>query len=227
LNRVIGIFRKGHKETINISKVEHTMTDLHNDYMLLSKYPKSLKRPLIWALLVNVTDLMTIYTVYIAFGSWINPGALILAYAVANFAGLVAILPGGVGIYEGLMTATLTSGGVDKALALSATVVYRVLNMMYFLPLGYFFYRRALKNPSSAQMVIDRPEHGEHIDLTKIHKNMPSSSDQDMQLAKEMHEHPEVHIKEKAIGNFEATPTRISLKQHKEHHNDTHHVHSD
>lgn len=75
----------------------------------------------------------------------INPGALIIAYAVANFAGLIAVLPGGVGVYEGLMTATLASAGVNKGLALSATVVFRILTMALFLPIGYFYYQKTLK----------------------------------------------------------------------------------
>jgi len=146
LNKTVNFFRRKHpKEVISIDKVEKTMDDLHTDYVLLAKDWRQLKRPFFWALLVNVTDLLTIYAVYAAFGTLVNPGAIIIAYAVANFAGLVAVLPGGVGIYEGLMTATLTSAGVDKALALSATVVYRVLNMLYSLPIGYYLYQKALK----------------------------------------------------------------------------------
>ena len=149
VNKVVGIFRSQRKGIINIDKVEHTLTDLHNDYNLLAKDWKKLKMPLLWSLVTNACEVMTIYAVYLAFGELINPGALILAYAVANFAGLVAILPGGVGIYEGLMTATLSSAGVDKALALSATVVYRVLSMIVFLPIGYVLYRRVLKRPGA------------------------------------------------------------------------------
>lgn len=168
LNKVIGVFRRHKKETIIIAKVESTMEDLHRDYMMLSQDWRSLKKPLLWALLINVSDVATIYAVYLAFGTFVNPGALIIAYAVANFAGLVAILPGGVGIYEGLMTATLTSAGVDKALALSATVVYRVLNMIYALPLGYYLYHRALKQPDHT--MVRAAEVSEHrIDETKEH----------------------------------------------------------
>ena len=148
LNRVVRIFHSHNRGLIDIDRVEHMLTDLHNDYVLITQDISQLKAPILWALLINITDLLTIYAVYIAFGTLINPGALIIAYAVANFAGLVAILPGGVGIYEGLMTATLATAGVDKALALSATVVYRVLNMLFSLPIGYFFYQRALKGPS-------------------------------------------------------------------------------
>lgn len=160
INSVIGIFRRKRTAAIDIKKVERTLEDLHNDYVVLSKDWRQLKRPFWWAMLVNITDIMTIYMVYIAFASWINPGALIIAYAVANFAGLVAILPGGVGIYEGLMTATLASAGVGKALALSATVVYRVLNMFYSLPIGYYLYQRALKRTGTLQQIKNSEDEG-------------------------------------------------------------------
>ncbi len=144
LNYVFKHFKKG-SEIINMNKVEATLEDLHDDYKTISKNMQLVKRLLVWALLLNILEIVTIYIVYIAFGSLINPGALIIAYAVANFAGLIAILPGGVGVYEGLMTAVLASAGVPKALALSATVVYRILTMALFLPVGYVFYNRALK----------------------------------------------------------------------------------
>ncbi len=145
LNKLVGRFGRQGRKVIDIDKFESTMADLHNDYVLLSKDWRTLRRPFAWAMLVNITDILTICAVYAAFGTLVNPGAIIIAYAVANFAGLVAILPGGVGIYEGLMTATLASAGVDKALAISATLVYRVLNMLYSLPIGYYLYQKTLR----------------------------------------------------------------------------------
>lgn len=143
------IKRNKAKSLIDINKVESTLEDLHGDYMVLSRDKPLVKNLLVWALLINISEVLTIYMVYIAFGQLINPGALIISYAVANFAGLVAVLPGGVGIYEGLMTATLTGAGVPKALALSATVIYRVLSMIIGLPLGYYFYHQALRRGGS------------------------------------------------------------------------------
>jgi uncharacterized protein (TIRG00374 family) len=85
--------------------------------------------------------------VYIAFGHLVNFGAVILAYAVANFAGLVSILPGGIGIYEGLMTLVLAAAGIPSRLSLPVTVMYRVLNMLVQLPPGYYLYHKALHTP--------------------------------------------------------------------------------
>ncbi len=133
------------KSLINIEKVENTLEDLNKDYRVLRTDMTLVKNLFKWALVINITEVLTIYMVYVAFGELINPGALIIAYAVANFAGLIAILPGGVGVYEGLMTATLAGAGVPKAFALSATVIYRVLSIVFFLPIGYYFYHKAIK----------------------------------------------------------------------------------
>jgi uncharacterized membrane protein YbhN (UPF0104 family) len=67
-----------------------------------------------------------------------------LAYAVANVAGLISVLPGGVGIYEGLMTAVLATAGIPPAVSLPVTVMYRVLNTVIQLPPGYYLYHRAI-----------------------------------------------------------------------------------
>lgn len=146
VNYVAKLFKRDKQSSlININKAENTLEDLHRDYMVLRGDVPLVKNLLAWALLINITEILTIYMVYIAFSEFINPGALIIAYAVANFAGLVAVLPGGVGIYEGLMTATLASAGVPKALALSATVIYRVLSIVFFLPVGYYYYHKAVQ----------------------------------------------------------------------------------
>ncbi len=144
INSILRRFRKGRIDTIDISKVKRLFLHLHDDYKVVAENRSELAKPLLWTMGTLFFEMCTIYSVYVAFGSWINPGALIIAYAVANIAGLISLLPGGVGVYESLMTAVLTSAGVPGGLAFSVTVVYRVLNMIYFLPIGYIFYHRAL-----------------------------------------------------------------------------------
>lgn len=138
------LHKKDHKCMINVVKIENIFAELHRDYVDMSSDIRCLKGPFIYALLTNIFELATIYVVYIAFGSFINPGALILAYAVANFAGLIAILPGGIGVYESLMVAVLSATGVPQGLAISATLVYRVINLLVFVPIGLVLYQMAL-----------------------------------------------------------------------------------
>ncbi len=142
-NRIIHIFSKK-RETINIVRAREAFTELHEHYLKIRSNIHELKKPLVYGLTANLAEILVIYTVYVAFGQWVNPGAIIIAYAVANFAGLVSVLPGGVGIYEALMTAVLAAGGIPASLSLPVTVMYRILNMSLQLPPGYYFYHKTL-----------------------------------------------------------------------------------
>jgi len=95
----------------------------------------------------NVAEVMVIYVVYIAFGHWVNPGAIILAYGLANIAGLISVLPGGIGIYEAIMTAVLATAGIPAAVSIPVTIMYRVINMTIQVIPGYYFYHKNLSQP--------------------------------------------------------------------------------
>lgn len=144
LNRAIHYVRPKHPETINMNKVKIMLIDLHENYLLIKNDYRKLKAPLVNGLVANLTEILAVYVVYIAFGYWFNPGAIILAYAVANFAGLVSVMPGGVGIYEALMTAVLATAGLSPAVTIPVTVMYRMLNTAIQVAPGYYFYHRAL-----------------------------------------------------------------------------------
>lgn len=148
LNKIIHLVRPNNPETINVNKARETFTELHENYLEIRKNFNVLKKPLVYALLANLTEIAVIYSVYIAFGQYVNPGAVIIAYAVANFAGLVSVLPGGVGIYEALMTAVLAAGGVPPSVSLPVTVMYRIVNMTVQLIPGYYLYQKNLQAKS-------------------------------------------------------------------------------
>lgn len=146
LNRLIEVVLPHKPETINVARVREVFDDMHENYLLFKTKFRDLRVPFLYALLANATEVAAIYAVYIAFGEWINVGAIILAYAIANFAGFVSVLPGGVGVYEALMTAVLVIAGVPAALSIPVVVMYRVLNTIIQLPPGYYFYHKALQS---------------------------------------------------------------------------------
>jgi len=150
LNKFLKVIRPSHKpETIKLINARAVFDSLSDNYKLITSHRRQLRAPFLSALIINVTEILTIYVVYLAFGHWVNIGAVILAYAVANFAGMVSVLPGGVGIYEALMTAVLIASGVPAGLSLSVTVMYRVLSTLIQIPPGYVLYHRALRGRSN------------------------------------------------------------------------------
>ncbi|MBP9852586.1 flippase-like domain-containing protein [Candidatus Saccharibacteria bacterium] len=144
LNRMIRIIRPNHPQQVHTEKIRVVFDDLHDNYKLMSQDWSKLKWPFLWALFANIWEVLTIYVVYVAFGDLVNIGAVILAYAVANFAGLVSVLPGGVGVYEGLMTLTLSATGVPSRLSLPVTIMYRILSTLIQMPPGAYFYHKHL-----------------------------------------------------------------------------------
>ncbi len=144
LNRLIQLVRPRHPETINIDRARGVFDDFHDNYKEIKNSYPMLKKPFWYALLANITEVMAVYVVYIAFGHFVNIGAVILAYAVANFAGLISVLPGGIGVYEALMTAVLVSTGVPAGVSLPVTVMYRVVNTLIQIPPGFYLYQKTL-----------------------------------------------------------------------------------
>ncbi len=144
INKLIHVVRPKHPETINTERAKHAFQDLHDNYQVIRKDYSALKWPLVWSLVANLTEILTVYTVYLAFGHLVNPGAIILAYAIANLAGFLSVLPSGIGVYETLMTAVLALGGISPAVSIPVTVMYRVVSMIVQLIPGYYcYYHRA------------------------------------------------------------------------------------
>ena len=145
LNKLVHLVRPNYPEIINIKKAQVAFRELHDNYQVLKNNWRQLKRPFAYALLANATEIASLYVVYVAFGEFVNVGAVVLAYAVANFAGLISVLPAGIGIYEGLMTAVLAATGIAAKLSIPVTVMFRVVTMFVQLIPGYILYQRALR----------------------------------------------------------------------------------
>lgn len=149
LNRLIKVVRPRHPETISIQSVEKVFTELHDNYKLLRRHLKELRRPINYAMLANFAEISSIYFVFLAFGQAINPGAIIIAYAVANFAGIISVLPGGIGVFEALMAGVFVAAGVPAGISLPVIISYRVISISTQIPIGYYFYQKNLQATES------------------------------------------------------------------------------
>lgn len=149
INKLIHVVRRKYPETISLKGARKMFLELHEDYLSVRGNLKGMIPVMRWAIFTNLAEVSILYIAFLAHGTWVNPGAVLISLVVANLVGLIAILPGGVGLYEPLMAAVLISGGVPAALALSATLVYRVISLLVSLLTGYFLYHRALSRYGS------------------------------------------------------------------------------
>lgn len=146
LNRVVKVVRPRREDAINIEIAQAAFTELHENYKVYKKNWRALKYPFLHTMIANLTEIAALYVVYIAFGGFVNIGAVILAYAVANFAGLISVLPAGIGIYEGLMTGVLVATGIPAGLSISVTIMFRLITMLIQMPPGYILYQKAVRD---------------------------------------------------------------------------------
>lgn len=141
--------RKG-KELIGKERLAQTLLEFHEGVKQLVKSRDYLKKPFWWGLSGSIAEVTTLYVAFAALGFALNPGIVIIAYAVANIAGAISIIPGDVGIYELVMVSTLSIVGVPLAVGVSATLLYRVANKALLIPIGFYFYNRYIKQATDA-----------------------------------------------------------------------------
>ena len=72
-------------------------------------------------------------------GAHVKPGPLLGSFAAAQTLGLLSLIPGGFGVFDGLMLLALTSGGYDNAAILSGLFLFRIAYYLVPLLAGLYF----------------------------------------------------------------------------------------
>lgn len=133
------------EDLIGQERIERALREFHEGVHSMVRKRAYLKGPLAWGFINNVTEVATLYVVFVALGFITNPGIIIIAYAVANGVGVISVIPGDIGVFEAAMVAVLSFSGVPLAVSVSATVLYRVINKALLMPIGLYFYNRYTK----------------------------------------------------------------------------------
>ena len=98
--------------------------------------PKQLAIGLAGALVLNIATGLGFWAALLAFGHATNPVETTFVFLLANALGSAVPTPGGLGAVEAALTFAFTSVGVPPAVALSATLVYRVAFYWLRIPMG-------------------------------------------------------------------------------------------
>jgi uncharacterized protein (TIRG00374 family) len=145
LNRAISFvtFRRKTK-VIQSSVIADFFIEMHDEYLILRKEPKILIKPFLWGLLFNLLDAALFFITFLAFGVFVNPAIILIAYGLASLAGALVVTPGGAGAYETIMVSFISGAGVTAGVVIAAVVVTRVIVLMGTIGFGYVFYQLAL-----------------------------------------------------------------------------------
>ncbi|MGH9058255.1 MAG: lysylphosphatidylglycerol synthase transmembrane domain-containing protein, partial [Acidimicrobiales bacterium] len=97
-------------------------------------------RATLWASLNWLLDAASLWVFVGAFGHWVNPDGLLVAYGLANVLAAIPLTPGGLGVVEATLTSALVGFNTTRAVALLGVVAYRLVNFWIPIPVGGLAY---------------------------------------------------------------------------------------
>lgn len=132
--KIIGKFSKKLKkyEDLALSMVEN----FHRQFQLILKSRNNLYRSIIASILMWLCWILRTYFVFLALGKPLNPFLVSLVTTVSLLMGLIPFLPGGIGIVEATMSVLYAALKVGKNVAVTATILDRILSFWFILVFG-------------------------------------------------------------------------------------------
>lgn len=125
--------------------------DVAQRYRLLTGDRRSMAHVVGWATLQWLADAASLWLFLAALGVFVEPDALLIAFGLANVSATIPLTPGGVGVYEAVLTSSLVGFGVPGAEAILGVLAYRFFEFWLPIPLGVAAYLWAEADDSAVR----------------------------------------------------------------------------
>jgi uncharacterized protein (TIRG00374 family) len=106
----------------------------------LARQPELVRSGIFWATANWLLDAAALWVFLLAFGTWVNPINLIVAYGVASVVAAIPITPGGLGVVETILPSLLVTFGAPAGAAGLAVLAWRLVQFWMPIPLGGISY---------------------------------------------------------------------------------------
>lgn len=132
--------RAGVAHTPLLRRALHQVDEVHNDLVVLMRKPGTIG----WSWLSGVQAALMISTLWLV-AEAVAPGQLswknaALVFAVSSVAGLLSLIPGGIGAYEGSIIGLLVGFGINPGVAAAIAVLQRVASQGITTAVGFAAY---------------------------------------------------------------------------------------
>lgn len=119
------------------SRFVHQLADRLQE---LARQPDLVRRGALWAAANWLLDAASLWVFLRAFGATVNPINLVVAYGLAGVIAALPLTPGGLGVVETILPATLAGFGVPPGVALAGVLAWRFAQFWLPIPLGGLAY---------------------------------------------------------------------------------------
>lgn len=145
LRRAVGVITFGRiRLSLEAGPIAAFLIELHDEYLVLRRDHRLLLRPFLWGLAFNLLDVALFVITFWALGTPVSPAPILIAYGLASVAAVIAVTPGGAGVYEAIMVSFLATAGVAGGVAIAGILVTRVVVLLGTICFGYVFYQLAI-----------------------------------------------------------------------------------
>ncbi|NNC93086.1 MAG: flippase-like domain-containing protein, partial [Acidimicrobiia bacterium] len=121
---------------IDADVVEGALQTLASQLEELAADRREMLRHLFWSAAYWLLDAAALWVFLAAFGHNTRPDGLLVAFALANIVATLPITPGGLGVMELTLAASLSGFGVPSRIALLGVAAWRLVNFWLPLPVG-------------------------------------------------------------------------------------------
>ena len=135
---IIGLVRRFYKK--NSEELEdkiHNVISGFQDTMKLVIYNKKVMYyALPLSFIIWIFEILRVYFVFLAFGAHVNPVVIGEVFILACLAGMIPLLPGGLGAVDGIMIIFYSAAGITASISAAATVIERLISFWMATILG-------------------------------------------------------------------------------------------
>jgi uncharacterized protein (TIRG00374 family) len=121
---------------LDADSLEGSLRVLASQLSELASDRAELARHAAWSAAYWLLDATALWVFIAAYGHWTRVDGLIVAFALANIVATIPITPGGLGVMELTLAASLAGFGVPPATALLGVASWRIVNFWLPIPIG-------------------------------------------------------------------------------------------
>jgi hypothetical protein len=127
-----------HRAVWDVDKIESGITDIYTSLEIARTKKKYLPIAFLSAIMYHLTGVGCLYLVFLSLKYQPPIGALLLGYFLPIFSAMIT--PGGVGLFEGMMSAIYLLYQFPTSETLMVVLVYRFFSFWLPIPLGFLSY---------------------------------------------------------------------------------------
>ena len=127
---IIGLVRRFYKKNSDEleEKIHGAIKGFQDTMNMVIRNKKVLYYALPLSFIIWIFEILRVYCVFMAFGASVSPIVIGEVFILASLAGMIPLLPGGLGAVDGIMIIFYTAAGITASISAGATVIERLIS---------------------------------------------------------------------------------------------------